>query len=229
MNQELLEYLLQYVTENKKQRIDQVLSERTRHLTVALEDIYQPQNASAVVRSCDCFGLQELHVIENKNKYKLNYDVTLGSSKWVNIVRYRKRSLNNTLECIKKLKEKNYKIVATTPHKEDYIPEEIPIDHKLALFFGNEAEGLSKDVIQNADYFLRIPMVGFTESLNISVSAAICMYHLVSRLKHSDIMWSLTPEEVAEIKYKWVKGVVRKSDLLEQEYYNRLNISNANC
>lgn len=205
--------------------MDEVLRERTRHFTIALEDIYQPQNASAVIRSCDCFGVQEFYVIENKNKYKLNYDVTRGASNWVDIYRYKKRNSNNTLDCISELKKKGYKIVATTPHKDDYCLDEIPINEKLALFFGNEADGLSEDVINNADYFLKVPMVGFTESLNLSVCAAICLYQLTQRLRASELDFRLSESEMEELKYQWVKRIVKRADLLEQEYINRAKIS----
>lgn len=218
MQEQLLEYLSQFVTENKKQKMEEVLDFRTRHLTVVLEDIYQPQNASAVVRTCECFGIQDLHIIENKNRYKVNKDVTLGSSKWVDIIKYKKRDTNNTLVCIEKLKSRGYKIVATTPHKDDVSLNQLPLDHKFALFMGNEREGLSSDVIGNADVFMKIPMSGFTESLNISVSAAICIQHLMFKLWNSEIDWKLSIEEKEDIRLRWVRRVVKKAQLLEKEF-----------
>lgn len=197
-----------------------VLENRTKHFTMVVEDIYQPHNASAVIRSCDCFGIQELHVIENKNKYKLNKDVSLGSSKWVDVIKYNEAE-NNTLDCIAKLREQGYKIVATTPNNEDIALEEFPVGQKAALFLGNEVDGLSKDAIANADLFLKIPMVGFTESLNISVTAAICMHYLTLNLHQSDICWNLTKEEKIDLKFKWVRSILQRSDLLEQEFWRK--------
>jgi tRNA (guanosine-2'-O-)-methyltransferase len=221
MREQLIQYLSRYITENKKQLIDKVLEERTRHLTVVVEDVYQPHNASAVVRTCDCFGIQDLHIIENRNKYEVNRDVTLGSSKWVDIIKHNKADSNNTRLCIETLKKQGYKIIATTPHHKDVNLDDLNIDHKTALIFGNEKEGLSQEVMDLADGFVKIPMVGFTESLNISVSAAVCIHHLMYKLKESTIDWRLTHDEKQEIKLSWIKRIIKKSALLEQEFMNR--------
>ena len=221
MKHKLIEYLSQFITENKRQLIDKVLESRTKHLTIVVEDIYQPHNASAVVRTCDCFGIQELHIIENRNKYTVNPDVTLGSSKWIDIIKYSKPESNNTDICIRDLKAKGYKILATSPHKNDVNIEELQVDHKMALIFGNEKDGLSEDVLNMADGFVKIPMYGFTESLNISVSAAICIHEIIHRLRNSNINWKLSEHEKEEIKLDWIKTIIKNADLLEQEYYNR--------
>ena len=139
---------------------------RTRYLTVVLEDIFQSQNASAVLRTCDCFGIQDVHIIENRNPYEINPDVELGSAKWLNMNRYNK-SGHNTLEAFTELRKKGYKIIATSPHKNDLMIQDLPIEHKIALVFGSEREGLSDIALQNADAFVKIPMYGFTESFNI--------------------------------------------------------------
>lgn len=219
MNKDLYEYLLKFVTDNKKQRIEEVLKTRTRHLTIAIEDVYLPQNASAVVRSCDCFGVQDIHIIENNNKYKGNPQVSLGASKWVNVIKYHLPKENNTIACINALRSKGYKIIAATPHSNDVNLEELPVGEKMALFFGNEREGLSQDVIKNADHFMKIPMSGFTESLNISVSAAISIHSIMSRLWKSDINWMLTEEEKQELRYNWVKKNVNRLSILEKEFW----------
>ncbi|MGE3823990.1 MAG: TrmH family RNA methyltransferase, partial [Bacteroidia bacterium] len=139
----LLKFFTQFITEERNKRLDDVIVNRTRHFTVVLEDIYQSQNASAVLRSCDCFGIQDVHIIENKNKYKLNPDVELGSSKWLNMNKYNWNA-NNTLECIDTLKKKGYRIIATTPHFKSVPLEELKIDTPFALMFGTEIDGLSK-------------------------------------------------------------------------------------
>ncbi|MBX9852441.1 MAG: RNA methyltransferase [Cytophagaceae bacterium] len=221
MKHTLIEYLSQFITENKRQLIDKVLESRTRHLTIVVEDIYQPHNASAVVRTCDCFGIQDLHIIENRNKYTVNPDVTLGSSKWVDIIKYSHSNSNNTELCLRDLKAKGYKILATSPHKNDVDIEELPLHDKMALIFGNEKDGLSEDVMKMADGFVKIPMYGFTESLNISVSAAICIHEIISRLRNSDVDWRLSLQEKEDIKLGWIKTIIKNADLLEQEYYNR--------
>ncbi|MCR6642893.1 MAG: RNA methyltransferase [Sporocytophaga sp.] len=222
MKRELINYLLQFVSENKRGKMEEVLETRTRFLTVVLEDIFQPHNASAVVRTCDCFGIQDIHVIENKNKYKVSEDVTLGSAQWVNILKHNKKGVDNTLECYRALKEKGYKIIATTPHTNDIALEDFQMDSKTALVFGSEQNGISEIAKEHADGFIKIPMVGFTESLNISVCAAICIHQLTIKMRElPSEVWQLSQEEKETIYLKWIKGVVRKPDLLEKEFYKR--------
>ncbi|MBO9700490.1 MAG: RNA methyltransferase [Sporocytophaga sp.] len=202
--------------------MEEVLETRTRFLTVVVEDIFQPHNASAVVRTCDCFGIQDIHVIENKNKYKVSEDVTLGSAQWVDIIKHNTKGVDNTLGCYRKLKEKGYKIIATTPHTNDIALEDFQLDTKTALVFGSEQNGISEIAKEHADGFIKIPMVGFTESLNISVCAAICIHQLTLRMRElPPEVWQLSQEEKEILYLKWIKGVVRKSDLLEKEFYKR--------
>ncbi len=196
----------------------EVLAQRTRHLTVVLEDIYQPHNASAVLRSCDCMGVQDVHIIENKNKYELNPGIELGSAKWLNLTKYNKDE-NNTATCLQSLKDKGYRIVATTPHTRSCSISELPIDNKIALVMGTEMSGISSTVEEMADDFVVIPMFGFTESFNISVSTAICLYELMKRIRSSEIKWQLSHEEHEQILLQWMKGQMKKADLIEKEFY----------
>lgn len=214
---QLLEHLMLFVTAHKQQLFQKVLANRTRHVTVVLENIFQPQNASAVIRSCDVFGFQDLHVIENSNKYNLNPKVVLGSSKWITLYKYNKKK-DNTLDCITHLKQKGYKIYATTPHTDDHLISDIPLDDKCAFLFGTELTGLSETALQHADGFVKIPMYGFTESLNISVSAAVSLYEISKRLKSADINWQLSEEEKVEQLIRWSKKVIKNSDLIEKEF-----------
>jgi tRNA (guanosine-2'-O-)-methyltransferase len=216
-----LEFLMTFISENKKNKFDSVIRNRTRHITIALENIFQPHNASAVLRSCDCFGIQDVHIIENENPYEVNPDVALGSSNWLTLNRYN-REKNNTSECISSLKQQGYKIVATTPHKDDFTPENLPLDQKVVLVFGTELKGLTRDAIESADAYIRIPMVGFTESLNISVSAALLLFTLTDRLRKSEINWHLTQKDELEIRLQWAKNVVKKSGIIEQEFLKKL-------
>jgi tRNA (guanosine-2'-O-)-methyltransferase len=159
----LLDYLETMITEQRKEKFGEILRNRTRFITIVLEDIFQPHNASAVLRTCDCFGIQDVHIIENRNRYEVNPDVALGSSKWLTLHKYNKAE-NNTAECLSRLKEEGYRIIATTPHKDDFTPQTLPIGSKFALVFGTELEGLTETAISMADGFVRIPMFGFTES-----------------------------------------------------------------
>ncbi len=213
----LLEHLLSFITVNKKKKFEDYIQYRTRYLAVVLEDIYQPHNASAVLRTCDCFGVQDIHIIENQNQYTLNPDVALGSSKWINLIKYNK-SVHNTLSCIETLKGQGYRMAAMTPHKDEFILDDYPLDQKTALMFGTEMEGLSDVALENADVFIKIPMYGFTESLNISVSAAITLYHLTEKLKKSKIPWQLSPEESIDTRLLWAQSVIKKPDLIIQAF-----------
>jgi tRNA (guanosine-2'-O-)-methyltransferase len=220
MSKELINYLTQFVSDNRRAKFDEVLNYRTRHLTIALEDLYQPHNASAVLRSCDIFGVQDIHIIENKNAYTVNKDIAMGSPKWLTLHKYR-NSENNCLECLKKLKEKGYRVVATTPHKNGCDISELSVEKPLALIFGTELTGISETVREQADEYVQIPMYGFTESFNISVSAALCMHTLITKLHTTDVGWHLSEEEKDELRLRWLRRSIPKVELIEKEYEKR--------
>lgn len=217
---ELIKYMEGFVSERRKGRLQEVLAERTRHMTVVLEDVYQAHNASAVLRSCDCFGVQDVHFIENRNKFKISEDVSMGSTQWLTINKYNKEE-NNTANCIKELKSKGYRIVATTPHKDDCTIAELDVTKPFALVFGTEIDGISETVFEMADEFVKIPMYGFTESFNISVCAALCMYELTTRIREQKISYRISEKEKEEIYLEWLKASVAKSDLIIKEYMNK--------
>ncbi len=218
MEEEIIKYLAQFITKRRMELINKIVIRRTRYLTVVLEDIFQPHNASAVLRSCDCFGIQDVHIIENRNEYRINPDVTLGSDKWLTLYKYNQTD-NNTREALTRLKSEGYRIVATSPHENNAFIDSFDLHKgKAALLFGTELTGLSEEAISMADEFIAIPMVGFTESLNISVTAAIVLYELTKRLKKSDIAWQLTDAEINQLKIKWIKNTIRKSDNAEQSF-----------
>lgn len=204
-----------------EERLEVLLSSlrfRTRYLTVCLEDIYQSQNASAVLRSCDAFGIQDIHIIEDKNKYQTNPMVTRGSSKWLNLYKYN-QGANPSLEAIANLKKKGYRIVATTPHIGDTSLECFDLSRgKVALIFGTELTGISPTIEQNADEFLKIPMCGFVESLNISVSAAVILHYLTLKLRNMNISWQLSRDEQESLLLQWLKISIRESDKIIQRY-----------
>lgn len=224
MDQELIvpyiEFLSQFITSDRLQRFEEVLSNRTRHITMVIEDIYQPQNASAVVRTSECLGLQDIHIIEQNNVYELNKDVVVGASKWIRMHKHKKNP-NNTRTCYERLRAAGYKIYATTPNINGYTPDTLPLDEKVAIVLGNEGEGLSATAIEEADGCIQIPMYGFTESYNISVAASIIAYELVQRLRASEIEWQLNEDEKNEIRLRWMKKVLRRVELFESEFYTR--------
>jgi len=220
-NKRLLEHLISFITDNRKELFMKVIAQRTRHITVVLEDIYQPHNASAVLRTCDLTGIQDVHIIENVNKYEVNPDVAMGSSKWLNLIRYNAHE-NNTAEAFKQLKQKGYRIVATTPHKNDKSLEDISLDKKMAFVFGTEMNGLSEEAIQLADEYVRIPMFGFTESYNISVSAALVLYTLTQKLKNSAINWQLDDNERIDILLEWARRSINRPELIEAQFLKKI-------
>jgi len=214
----LLNHLSQYVSDHKKSFIEKVLGQRTRHLTLVLEDIYQSQNASAVVRTCECLGLQDIHIIESESSYSVNKRVLMGANKWIDLHRYKMKGFNNTEICFRKLRDLGYQILATDPSPDGIPLNEIPVDNKLAIVMGNELRGTSKFALENADQKIFIPMQGFTESLNISVSAAICLYTLTTKLRQSSVPWQLTEDERLQLQLQWFRKIIRRSDLIEREF-----------
>jgi len=212
MNQELLTYLEHFITEERKERFLQVISARTNHFTVAMEDIFQMHNTSAVVRTCEVFGVQQAHSIGGRFGKRLDAKIAMGAQKWVDVFRY-----NDTQSCIDALRAQGYQIVATTPHKDAYFLNDFDISKKSAFFFGTEKEGLSQQVLSQADTYLKIPMVGFTESLNISVAVAIVLQQLTDKLRRSQVAWQLTDEERLSTLINWTKKSIRNvKDVLKR-------------
>lgn len=247
MDQELIEYLSDFVTHRRLARMQAVLEERTRYLTVVLEDIYQPHNASAVLRSCDSCGVQDVHILEKRNSYRVNPGVELGTAQWLTLRRYRLdhgspgaggpaqaesvapkagatvTTPNPVGAALTDLRARGYRIVATTPHTEDVGLQEFDLSAgKVALCFGTEMEGLSEELLAEADEYLRIPMYGFVESFNISVSAAIILYTLTQRLRRQEqTPWRLTEDERQELLLDWLRSSVKESSRLERRFRER--------
>tara|TARA_B110000211_G_C13824180_1_gene440608 strand:- start:6 stop:659 length:654 start_codon:yes stop_codon:yes gene_type:complete len=211
---QLLDHLKSFLTERRCALFQKVLADRTRHFTVATEDVYQLHNTSAVMRTCDIFGIQDLHVVEEQLGKRIDKEIAMGAQKWVDFNRY-----DSIIDCTDRLRAEGYKIIATTPHDNGTPLHDFDITKKAAFVFGTEKDGLSDAVLKNADGFLKIPMYGFTESLNISVSAAIILQNLVSRLKQSDIDWSLSEDEKLELELKWVKKTIKSSAEIIERYY----------
>lgn len=218
----LTNHFSQYISDHKKEFIEKVLAERTRYISVVMEDIYQSQNASAVVRTCECLGVQDVHIIENQSRYSVNPKVLKGANKWVDLIRYKEKGVNNTETCFTLLRQKGYRILVADPSPDGIPLSEIPLNERLAIVMGNELKGSSGYALNHADQKVRIPMVGFTESLNISVSAAICLNTLVTKVRDAEIDWALSDEEKSEIRLSWYRKVVRRSELIEREFFLRL-------
>lgn len=204
------------ITENKKELFTKIASERTNHITIVLENIYQEHNASAVVRSCDCFGIQELHVIEKGNAYKVQRDIALGAGRWVDMYNY-DRGTTVSSDCIQKLKLRGYSIIATTPHTTETI-HSLPINQPMAFVFGTERRGLSEEMLALSDHQVKIPMYGFTESFNISVSVALVLNTIRERLEKSNFNWKLSNNEQTLLINKWCRKILNGGDQLEAHF-----------
>jgi tRNA (guanosine-2'-O-)-methyltransferase len=212
-----LEFLENILTDNRKERFLNVLKNRTNHFTIAVEDVFQMHNTSAVMRSCEVFGIQELNVIEQRYGKSIDKEIAMGAQKWVDINAYESIS-----GCVDSLKAKGYQIIATSPHEKDCLMDDFDISKPSALFFGTERDGLSEEILQKADGFLKIPMVGFTESLNISVSAAIIIQNLMHRLRNSDINWQLSEEEILKKRLQWARSSIKDIKRIEARFYQEL-------
>jgi len=203
--QELIQHHRRFVTPQRFEKMQAVLANRTRYITVALEDIYQSHNASAVLRSCDGFGIQDAYIIEGRNPFKPNKKIELGTSQWLTLHRF-KKSARCTEAAIEEMRTRGYRIVATSPHGKDVELENFDLSKgPAAFFFGNELDGLSSAMKAQADEFVKIPMFGFVESFNISVSCALVLHHLVHQLQRQVNNWQLKPDEKQEILLDWLR------------------------
>lgn len=220
MDKLVLEEFYGIVSQNKVEMFNEIAAMRTNHVTVVLENIYQEHNASAVLRTCDCFGIQELHAIEKNNKYQVQRDIARGAGRWVDLSNY--TSETPTKDCLDKLKRKGYTIVATTPHEKEISLNELPIDKPIAMVFGTEGEGISEDVMSQADHFVKIPMYGFTESFNVSVSVALTLQFIRNRMVAENIDFLMNDEEQTKLKIKWCTKIIRDGLKLEDEIRRRL-------
>ncbi|MDX1670805.1 MAG: RNA methyltransferase [Balneolaceae bacterium] len=218
LKKELTDYLAGFITSERLETINRVLEYRTRYLTVVLEDIYQPHNASAVLRSCDGFGIQDVHIIEREHRFSPNKGVSIGADQWLTLHRHRSRGEEATLDCVSQLKERGYRVIAATPHEGKKHIDEIGLDKKTAVLFGAELEGLSDTALEASDDYAMIPIAGFVESFNISVSAAVCFYALTDRLWDSEYPWRLSDKEKAQLRLEWVVQSLRAGERLVEKF-----------
>ena len=215
-DQKLLEHLQGLLTQRRIDLFEKVLTQRTDHFTVVAQDVYQLHNTSAVVRSCDVFGIQNLHVIEENLPRRIDKEIAMGAQKWVDVHRY-----NTSRECLHELRQKGYQIVATTPHNNSTMLADFDIAKPSAIFFGTEQNGLSEEILREADASIKIPMYGFTESLNISVSAAIILQSLREKLDTSNIDWQFSEKRLQEVRLAWTKKTIKNSEEIIERFRNQ--------
>jgi len=217
---DLLDFLKNYMTDERSERFQEVLKNRTRHFTVVVEDLHKERNASAIVRTCDCFGIQDVYVIENNNEYLLSEGISKGADKWVNVNIY-DNFPDNTGQCLSDLRSMGYQIIATSPNKSENNLEAFDISKKTAFIFGGEKDGLSERAMEEADGFISIPMYGFTESFNISVAGALLLYNVMSKLHKSKLNWHLEPSEMIVLQLEWTIKTIASSEQLISKYMEK--------
>ncbi len=211
-------HLGSFLGADRRVRIEEVLAQRTRCLTVMLEDIFQPHNASAVLRSCECFGLQDVHIVEERYRYRVNPDVDRRASQWLDLFHYRAPEGHNTECCLRALQGAGYTLVAATPNQHDRRLDELRLDGRMAIMLGTEEEGLSDQALQAAQVRVQIPMYGFTRSFNLSVSAALILRELSRQLRGNQRDWGLSEAEKLELRLKWYRRDLRGSELIEERF-----------
>lgn len=206
-------FLEQHISAHRLQKIKNVLAQRTRHLTVVLENLYHPENGNAVMRSVECFGLQEMYVVQEKYDWKYSLKIARGAAKWTDVHAYGTEE-GGAVACYRQLRERGYQLVATDPQPGSCTAQNLDISRPVALIFGTESTGVAPETLAMADARIHIPMVGFTESFNISVSAGILLAQLRQRLEVEVPNWQLPEADQMSIYADWLVKSVRHADAL---------------
>lgn len=215
-----IETLYEFITDERKERFEEVLEKRTKHITLILEDLYQSRNISAVMRSADGFGLQELHIIEDNHKWKGTKSVSKGASSWLTLHKY--KGEDPVTDCIENLKARGFRIVATSPHKSGYTPDSLPIDKPLAIVMGTELTGISDKLMSQVDDYVEIPMYGFSESFNVSVAASIALNRVRTRIEEAGVNNGLSEEEKQKLRMIWAYKTVKDAKAILKHYGKEL-------
>lgn len=196
------------ISDARLDRIEAVLSGRTYGLSVVLEALYDEGNMAAIMRTCDALGVQRVNLL-SLGEFKLERKITQGAHKWLDVHQY-----THPRACFDALRADGYRIVAT--HLEGSVPiDAIDFSVKTALVFGNEARGVSDDVVRLADARVRIPMTGFVQSFNVSVAAAIALHHgQRERARLLGPNRGLSPAQAQHLRARFYRRSVRHSDLI---------------
>jgi tRNA (guanosine-2'-O-)-methyltransferase len=220
IDQLVLERFYEIINISKQEMFDRIAADRTRHITVVLENIKKDHNASAVLRSCDCFGIQDLHTIEKGIDYTIRREIAKGAGNWVDIHSHSTGD-HPEIECLQHLKKQGYRIISTSPHAEKTIFD-MDLSQPMALVFGTERKGISETIKTQSDELVRIPMYGFSESFNVSVSVAIMLNTLRERLNEVDFEWKLNEADQTKLKIHWCTKIVKEGVAVEQEIRRRI-------
>ncbi|ALR29320.1 rRNA methyltransferase (plasmid) [Chryseobacterium sp. IHB B 17019] len=213
------EYLKQFLTEERLAKIDHFSQESSDFVLPVMDDVYQFRNAAAIIRSVEACAFHKVIAMEEENVFNPNLTVTKGAETWVEV-----EKMPKNLDSLKNIKERGYKILAVSLEKNAVMLPDYQVTEPIALVFGTELEGVSKEVIDFADETLAIPMYGFTKSYNVSVAAGICMYELKQKLLRSDINYKLSEEKLLKMKIRWAVNSMRSGQQIFEKYLKDHNI-----
>lgn len=219
---EVAKHLTSFLTDERNARLLDVIENRTRHLTIVIEDLYQTQNISAVMRTCECLGIQDIHIVEGENEFSIHKAISMGADKWLTKYHYPAKD-SNIVDCISQLKQKGYSVIATLPGDDSCFLHQLELDQPMAFLFGTELNGLSEEAIKHADKTVKIPMYGFTTSFNISNSVAIIATYLIEKLRNSSVNWKLSEEEKEIIYLEWLQKSIKTPDLIIEKFLTEIN------
>ncbi|HLD16873.1 MAG TPA: RNA methyltransferase [Coxiellaceae bacterium] len=193
----IISILTPYITDARKKRIESVIAARIKTVQLAIESPSDINNALATVRTAEALGLSDVHIIAPKQSAGTAHAITQGAFYWVNIHFHEQLS-----DFLHKIQSDDFKLAGGCLHENRSIPvEEISLHHPICLMMGNEQTGLSSEAIRACDYLFHIPMVGMSESLNLSVSSAISLYITLNRKRaHLNHSSDFTPAEQQSLR-----------------------------
>lgn len=202
-NSELLKALKAQLTVERRERIESVASQRTRKISLILEDIQQEHNTGALLRTADILGIQDVHLVSQEYEARLAKAIAKGSTNWVDLHRYQERDENNLAHCLAKIKGEGYQLIVADPEGDFALPELEYNGQPMAVLMGAEWEGVSEQAKAAADLKVSIPQYGFTQSFNVSVAAALILQQLTTSMRRSGFDWRLEEEERTELELAW--------------------------
>lgn len=217
MDSKLYDILALHLTDRKRELFEDVANNRTRYITLVLEDLYQAQNTSAIQRSAESWGLQDFYIIENEHPFMHHRRIAKGASDWMQIHRFNEKQ-NNSARCFQQLKDNGYQIAVTTLNEKSISVYDLDLTRKTAVVMGTELTGASLTSVEMADVFIKIPTYGFTESLNVGAASAVILQHLIEKVRRENLPWQLTPAEKMEVKIQWAKKSISWSKYLIEMY-----------
>ena len=213
-DQKTFEYLQQFLTDERLQKINHYAAESSDFVLPVIEDVFQFRNAAAIVRSVEACGFHKIVAMESENDFVPNLRVTKGAETWVEVER-----LPHQIDSLKELKNRGYKILAVSPENNAKLLPDYQLTEPVALIFGTEAAGVTEEILDFADETLAIPMYGFTRSFNVSVAAAICVYELKQKLLKSNIDYKLSEEKLWQMKVRWAVNSLQSGEQILAKYW----------